>query len=112
MEQGLPPSPHFELEKLADGVYAAIARDAGAAGGNAGIINLGDQTMVFDTFLTPRAATDLRVAAEFLAERQVAFVINSHWHNAHIRGNQVFTPETEILSTRSTLQFIRTESPG
>ncbi len=37
----LPISEHFQLEQLAEGVYAAIAIQGGAAQSNAGIIDLG-----------------------------------------------------------------------
>src|SRR3990172_6492741 len=94
---GLPTSQHFRLERLADGVYAAIASGSGAATCNAGIVDLGDRTLVFDPFLTPKAAHDLRVAAEQLTGRSVSIVINSHYHNDHIRGNQVFSAETRIV---------------
>ena len=49
-------SRHFHLEPLTEGVYAAIARDGGAAGSNAGIIDLGDRCLLFDMLLTPQAA--------------------------------------------------------
>ena len=52
----LPTSAHFELKQLAEGVYAAIAVAGGGARSNAGIIDLGDHTLIFDTFLTPTAA--------------------------------------------------------
>src|SRR5690348_17354447 len=90
----LPTSKHFRLEPLLDGVYAAIGIEGTGSGSNAGIIDLGDRTLVFDTFLTPQAADDLRTAAERLSGRPVAFVINSHWHSDHIHGNQAFSPET------------------
>ena len=41
-------SRHFRLESLADGVYAAIHAEDGWAICNAGIVDLGDRTMVFD----------------------------------------------------------------
>ncbi|HVN54810.1 MAG TPA: MBL fold metallo-hydrolase [Anaerolineaceae bacterium] len=109
MSPVLSPSPHFQLHQLADGVYAALALDSGAAVSNAGIVDLGDRTLVYDTFLTPKAATDLRLAAETLTGRVISYVINSHWHNDHIRGNQVFSPETEILCTRTTRRLMETE---
>jgi cyclase len=84
---------------LADGVYAAIHIDGGAAIGNAGIVDLGDRTLIYDTFLTPQAAEDLRIAAEALTGRPIDAVLNSHWHNDHIWGNQVFSANTEIIST-------------
>jgi glyoxylase-like metal-dependent hydrolase (beta-lactamase superfamily II) len=86
----LPTSKHFRLEQLLDGVYAAIGIPGSGSGSNAGIIDLGDRTLVFDTFLTPQAGDDLRAAAEHLTGRPVAAVINSHWHADHIHGNQAF----------------------
>ena len=105
----LPVSRHFRLEQLAGGVYAAIATDEGAAVSNAGIIELGGRTLVFDTFMTPVAAKDLRSAAEALTGQPVTCVINSHYHNDHIRGNQVFSAETEIMASVRTCQLIETK---
>jgi hypothetical protein len=65
----LPRSEHFELQELAAGVYAAIATPDGAAYSNAGIVDLGDQTLIFDTFDTVLAAQDLRTAAKSLTGR-------------------------------------------
>jgi cyclase len=101
-----PSSKHFRLEKLADGVYAAIHREGGAAIGNAGIIDLGGRTLLYDTFIAPRPAADLRTAAEALTGRPIDAVINSHWHNDHIWGNQVFGPDTDIISTEETRRLI------
>ena len=102
----LPGSEHFRLQELADGVYAAITIDGRAASGNAGIVDLGGRTLVFDTFLSPRPAEDLRSAAESLSDRPTDTVINSHWHSDHVWGNQVFGPETDILSTEETRRLI------
>jgi glyoxylase-like metal-dependent hydrolase (beta-lactamase superfamily II) len=102
----LPQSPHFTLERVAEGVYAAVARAGGASMSNAGIVALGDTTLVFDTFLTPQAATDLRMAAERLTSRPVTLVVNSHWHDDHVFGNSVFA-EAEILATGQTLHLMQ-----
>jgi cyclase len=111
--QQLPNSKHFRLQQLAEGVYAAIHIEGGAAIGNAGIVDLGDQTLVFDTFIAPQAAEDLRTAAETLTDRPVDFVIDSHWHNDHIWGNQVFDSSTEIIATEETRRmFIATRGHG
>lgn len=91
---------HLKLEQLAPGVYAAIALERGGAYSNAGIIDLGDQTLIFDTLLTPQAAQELRDAAEKISERQVRYVINSHAHTDHVMGNQVFADHATIVSTR------------
>jgi cyclase len=98
----LPTSEHFKLVKIAEGIFAAIASDNGAAFSNAGIIDLGDITVIFDTFETPKAASDLKTAAEFLTGRPTAFVINSHNHADHWFGNQIFDSQTTIIATNKT----------
>jgi cyclase len=104
-------SSHFQIELLAPGVYAAIATENGYAGSNSGIVDLGDKTIIFDTFLTPVAARDLQRAAEQLTHHPIAFVVNSHFHNDHIRGNQVFAPDVEIISTTKTRDAIKHIEP-
>lgn len=106
-----PRSDHFNLEQLAQGVYVAIARDSGAAFSNAGIIDLGDRTLVFDSFLTPWAAEDLRRIAEILTQRPVDTLINSHYHRDHIRGNHSFPRQTEIIATMKTERLMRSKGP-
>ena len=46
----------FTLVKVADGVYAAVAKSGGLASGNAGFIIGDDGVLVVDTFFTPQAA--------------------------------------------------------
>ncbi|HKW20475.1 MAG TPA: MBL fold metallo-hydrolase [Ktedonobacterales bacterium] len=101
----LPTSPYFHLEHLAEGVWAAIVERGTGAWGNAGIVALGERTLVFDTFLTPAAARDLRAAAESLTGQPVAYVVNSHYHMDHIHGNGVFDDAT-IITTEKTRERI------
>lgn len=100
-----PTSRYFRLERLAEGVWAAIVVRGAGAWGNAGIVEMGDHTLVFDTFLTPAAASDLRVAAELLTGKPVSYVINSHYHMDHIHGNVVFS-DAQIIATEKTRQWI------
>jgi len=110
--QQLPDSKHFRLQQIANGVYAAIHIDGGTAIGNAGIIDLGDRTLIFDTFGTPQAAQDLRNAAETLTGRPIDVVINSHWHHDHIWGNQVFDVHTDITSSEETRRLFVSANDG
>jgi len=104
-EATISDSSHFRLQQLADGVYAAIAVEGGAATCNAGIVDLGNCTMVFDAFLTQQAAIDLNAAAERLFGRRVEYVVNSHFHNDHIRGNQAFEG-ARIVATPKTREWL------
>ena len=107
----LPESKHFQIERLASGVYAAIASEQGYASCNAGIIDIGDRTILFDTFLTPEAARDLLNATEQLTSNKITHIINSHEHNDHIRGNQVFGSDIDIISTVLTREAIARNEP-
>ena len=108
-----PAEPvNFTLHEIAAGVWAAIQNDQyGKAICNAGIIDLGDKTVVFDPFMNPSAARELRAMAEHLTKRPVSVVINSHFHNDHIRGNQVFADDANIISTRFTRDEIARVEP-
>ena len=106
-------SNNFVLHTLAPGVWAAVANDQfGRAICNAGIIDLGDKTLVFDPFMNPTAARELREAAESLTGRMVSIVVNSHYHNDHIRGNQVFSPDASIISSNFTRKEILRVEPA
>ncbi len=107
-QESLPTSPHYSLHELAEGVYAAIHNDsAGYAICNAGIIDLGDRTIVIDPFISPLAAADLKRHAEELTGNEVQLVINLHYHNDHTRGNQAFKPAAMIVGTAAARSHIQ-----
>lgn len=81
------PREHFRLDTLADGVHVAIANADGFALCNAGIVDLGGTTLVFDAMLTPQAGTALGLAARRLTGRPVDLLVDSHYHGDHVRGN-------------------------
>jgi cyclase len=79
----------FQLIKVADGIYAAIAKPGGLASGNAGFV-IGDEgVLVFDTFFTPAALEELIVEIQTLTKLPIKFAVNSHYHLDHTGGNQV-----------------------
>jgi cyclase len=112
MPAKLPESKHFQIEPLTDGVYAAIASEQGYAICNAGVVDIGDKTIIFDTFISPNAAKDLMRAAKQLTLHKSTYVVNSHYHNDHIRGNQVFSPNVDIISTTWTREAITQKEPN
>ena len=97
----IPASRHFTLEPLAEGVWAAIHRPGGWAVGNAGIVDLGDTTLVFDACITAEAARDLAAAATALTGRPASSLVLSHYHNDHVRGAEVFPGATLIATSRT-----------
>jgi glyoxylase-like metal-dependent hydrolase (beta-lactamase superfamily II) len=103
--------PHFTLVEAGPGIYAAIAGDTGACISNAAIIDLGDRTLIFDTFQTISAAEDLRRAAMETTGRSAALSVISHWHPDHTGGAQVFD-DAPILATARTCELIVGNDPG
>ncbi|MBJ8107952.1 MULTISPECIES: MBL fold metallo-hydrolase [Bacillus cereus group] len=94
-------SSYFSIEKLSEGIYAAIAKKGEGAMGNAGFIDLGNGVLIFDTFTTPKAAKDLRKVAEEITQKEIKYVFNSHYHGDHTFGNQIFE-DVIIISTSIT----------
>lgn len=80
---------NFTLNKVADGVYAAIAKPSGFATGNAGFVVGDEGVLMVDTFLTPGAVEDLIgvIAAE--TKQPIKYALNTHYHLDHTGGNQV-----------------------
>lgn len=109
----IKPSSNFTIQQLSDNVWVAIHNDHyGKAICNAGIIDLGDKTLVFDPFMTPSAAVELKEVARKLTRKPVSYIVNSHHHTDHIRGNQVFLPNATIVSTAITRDKIERNEPG
>lgn len=105
----MPDTPHFHLTTITRGIYVAIAADGGGAFANSGIIDLGDQTIIFDTFVSPQASRDLIKIARVLTDREhIDYVVNSHFHHDHVRGNTSFPENTRIIGTTDTRELMST----
>jgi glyoxylase-like metal-dependent hydrolase (beta-lactamase superfamily II) len=99
---------HAELQEVGPGAWAAIARPDRGAVGNAGFVDLGGETLVFDTHVSLAAGRELRAAAEQRAP--VRTVVLSHWHGDHVFGAGAFDDATVFATTRTAgLMHDRTE---
>jgi len=97
-------SKHFTLEVLSNGVYACIHKPGGAASSNAGIVDLGDRTLLVDAFNTLVAGRDLRQVAESLFARPVETIILTHAHSDHWIGASAFDASTSLLTSEIVYQ--------
>ena len=95
-------SNHFDLHQLSEGVFAAVHKPGGAAYNNAGIVDLGDRTLVIDAFDTTLAARDLRRASEELFSRPVDLLALTHSHNDHWIGASAFDEQTTMYASEIT----------
>ncbi|NOV01287.1 MBL fold metallo-hydrolase [Paenibacillus planticolens] len=78
---------------------------------NAGFVDLGESILVFDSFNTQQAATELRNVIGELTGKPVSHLINSHWHGDHIRGNQAFR-DVSIVATEQTKIIMQEKHPS
>lgn len=106
------PSKHLQLEPLTDGVYAVIAKEGGIAGSNAGIVDLGDRMLVFDTLTAPQACRDLVQIAQEQTGKPVALAALSHWHQDHVLGSQALPEQIPLIATHRTRELISEHIPG
>lgn len=97
---------HFTLHEVMAGVWEAEADFSGTSVGNAAIIDAGGKTIVVDTFMTDVAAAELRTVAESLTGNPVHLAVNTHWHQDHTNGNQVFA-DVPIVSTNATRAMVQ-----
>jgi glyoxylase-like metal-dependent hydrolase (beta-lactamase superfamily II) len=98
----------FDIIPVGDGTYAAIGRP-GIASNGAFIINQ-DDVVVVDTHYRPSWARDLIAEIRKLTNKPVRYVVDTHWHNDHVQGNQsyvaVFGPNVEYLAQHNTREDI------
>ncbi len=79
----------FQLVKVAEGVYGAVAKSGGLASGNAGFVVGDGGVVVVDTFFTPAAIEELLGEIGSLTAQPIKFAVNTHYHLDHTGGNQV-----------------------
>jgi cyclase len=80
----------FTITKVAEGIYAAVAKPGGLASGNAGFVVGDDGVLVVDTFYTPVAVEELIETIGNETSKPIKYAINTHYHLDHTGGNQVF----------------------
>lgn len=101
---------YFDFLEAGTRIWATVVHDGLGALGNAGIVDLGGQTLIFDTTQSIAAAEELREMAKKYTGRDVTLVVNSHAHNDHVFGNQVFR-DVPILSAHRVRQTMVDRMP-
>ena len=97
----------LEIQKLGDGVYAAIRSEfrMDPIEGNSLLIVTGEGVVVFDTGRSPDTARRMIAEIRKLTTQPVRYVVNSHWHDDHVFGNQAYEeafPGVQFIAHRAT----------
>lgn len=102
-----PPPKPFDVVRLADGVYGFVWRNPlqDPIEGNALFVINDRDVLVVDTGLLPSSARRMAAELRRLTTKPVRYVVNTHWHDDHHNGNQVYRelwPGVEFIAHRNT----------
>lgn len=84
--------PAFEVQTVAPGVYAAVRREPPGLWFDCNsVFVVGERgVVVVDTNVSPESARATLAALRTITDKPVSHVVNTHWHDDHISGNQVY----------------------
>jgi glyoxylase-like metal-dependent hydrolase (beta-lactamase superfamily II) len=85
-------TPGTEIIELSDGVYARLHEGLT----NAGIIIGENGVMIIDSLRVPSFARDLVSDIQYITDKPIQYVVDTHSHWDHSWGNEIF-PESTII---------------
>jgi glyoxylase-like metal-dependent hydrolase (beta-lactamase superfamily II) len=104
------PNQLFRIQKVADGVYAAVARPEVLLNSNAAIFENARDLLVVDTHSKPSAVAGLlaQIRSE-ITEKPVRYVVNSHFHWDHTQGTPAYRklqPQPDVIASEATRRLL------
>ena len=101
----------FDLKKVADGIFAAVAKPTAMLNCNAAVVVNSDHVLVVDTHSKPSAAKALiKQIRDEVTHLPIRYVVDSHLHGDHAMGNEaypeVFGGKVEMISSVKTREWL------
>src|ERR1700688_3447559 len=100
----------FKIEKVADGVYAALARPQILTNCNAAIFVNSRDVLVVDAHSKPSAAASLIAQIKkHITTKPVRYLVNSHFHWDHSQGDAAYKADgakVDIIASNATKQLM------
>lgn len=113
---GVSAQEQIEIQRLAQGVYAAIQPTANRFDdANSLIVVLADGVLIVDTQVSPGGAASVLAAVRTVTDLPVRWVVNTHWHGDHVQGNQLYRsefPDAEFIAHATTGEDIEERARG
>jgi len=90
--KGETQSSNLDIVQVDSGVFAAIRKDplSLAVNSNSLIIVRDTDVVVVDAQFTGTATQETIAAIRKITDKPVSYVINTHWHDDHMAGDQVY----------------------
>jgi glyoxylase-like metal-dependent hydrolase (beta-lactamase superfamily II) len=100
----------FTIEKVGDGVFAALAKPQAMTNCNAAIFVLSRDVLVVDAHSKPSAAASLlaQIRKE-VTDKPVRYLVNTHFHWDHTQGDRAYQAANagvEIIASETTKQLM------
>lgn len=104
------PSTLFDIERVAEDTYLALARPAAILNCNAAIFVNSQDVLVVDTHSKPSAAAALVAQIRRdITPKPVRYVVNTHFHYDHSQGTRAYRnlqPRPQILASAVTRSLL------
>lgn len=100
----------FDIQKVAEGIYAAVARPSALINCNAAIFENANDLMIVDTHSKPSAVVSLvsQIRREITA-KPIRYIVNTHFHWDHTQGTPSYkriAPRADVVSSAATRTLI------
>src|SRR5260221_8723785 len=96
----------FDLQRVADGVYAALAKPRTPINCNAAVVVYDEGVLVVDTHSRPSSAAALMAQIRSVTDKPVRYAVNTHFHWDHAQGNHAypvaFPRQVSIVASEAT----------
>jgi cyclase len=100
----------FDIEKVADGVYAALARPQALINCNAAIFENANDVLIVDTHSKPSAAAALVAQIrKTITTKPIRYIINTHFHLDHTQGAPAYSklaPHADVIACAATRNLL------
>lgn len=106
----------FDIEKVADGIYAAVARGRALINSNAAIFENEKDLLIVDAHSAPSAVFSLvaQIRRE-ITPKAVRYVVATHMHGDHTQGlpgYRQIAPSADIISSEKTHSLMADVGPA
>lgn len=109
------PDSLFDVDQVADGIYAAVARPEPVINCNAAIFENANDLLIVDTHSKPSAAAALVAQLRSITSKPVRYVVNTHFHFDHVGGAPQYrkmAPQADFISSTVTRGLIAESAGG
>lgn len=100
---------HYQVQKVADGIYAALAAPGGKAGSNAMFFVAGQRVVIAGAHFSKEGIAELLAEVAKNTHLPVKYVIITHHHRGYSYIDFDFPPGVEIITSWQSWQALRSE---